>query len=594
MTDKKDGDRHNIRENEQLGAWLADKDEEFKTAMGMRDKDRQMILSALDIVRNFIIKKGLVIYGGLGLDYCLRLKGSSIYPDDEIPDYDVYSPDPVDDAYELADILRTSGYENISAIGAKHVITMRVRINFIVVFDVSYCPPSLFKKYPYLMYNRMKVLHPDMLKAGIHKVLATPYENPPFESLYTRTKKVLTRYAKLTEKYPSTVPKESYGASLGALFEKLTVKIPKVQTQLVMYGYIAFGFVCNSLKELSKMILKDNAEFLETHPWVSDFSVEARVDGNEDVYLSFMAPLGEKKAQFLVTDISEVMKAHDDEYFTMMRPMGDLVYPTYTFGSGPIAYEFTSLPRRFVPVYVREIEAEYVPGTPSQTETSRGGAESHRNGGTGKTADKGKTKPNSKSITFTVINPQHNMMNAIAKIHLAEVISPGVPTPVKQREDAHKLLYRWVVDAVNLGNGFMSKLPDDVAKKILGLSPFSLLVQSVGDENISQSHLVCLRKLSQELGLSNWHVYQKTFLPDNYYPTNSCACKHPPKFDYNGSVFFRIDGAHVRISRKAALDILASPMGEAQDGKTDPETPSSQSAEPSTSPSAERSTKGKK
>ena len=543
-------------DRDKFGAWLAENDEEFKTTVEMRDKDRQMILSALDIVRDFIIRKGLIIYGGLGLDYSLRLKGSSIYPDDEIPDYDVYSPDASGDAYELADVLKSRGFEHISAIVAKHVVTMRVRINFVVVFDVSYSPPALFSNLPFLMYNRMKVLHPDILKAGIHKVLATPYENPPFESLFTRTKKVLTRYEKLADTYPAGVPKNSSG-----LFEKITIRIPKVPVQLIMYGYIAFGFLCNSLKGLSKLVLKDNAEFLEKHPWIDEFDVEIDSASNAgdgggvvaDNTVTFTIPAGENVAQFLVTDILGVVNFFDTDTVTLMRPTGDLLYPSFAFDvdapgkkdgastkPSKLTYEFTRITRRFVPVYVREF------------------------------------KVGSKLEKFGVANPQHSLLNFIAKTRFMHLASPDVKTPRQKRVDAHELLYAWTLDAINLGNELMSRLPPDVVKHTIGESPFSLLVQSVGAENISQSHLVCLRKLSQELGLSNWRLYRHIALPDNYYPTNSCACKPPPKFDYSKSMFFNIDGARVVIKRSDVIRMLTSakdadgddaPRGDGQNSK---------------------------
>ena len=65
----------------------------------------QIILEAIDIVKEFIIDKQLILYGGQSIDFALRLKGDYIYTDDVIPDYDFYSFNHFNDAYELGLIL---------------------------------------------------------------------------------------------------------------------------------------------------------------------------------------------------------------------------------------------------------------------------------------------------------------------------------------------------------------------------------------------------------------------------------------------------------------------------------------------------------
>ena len=63
----------------------------------------------------------------MAIDYAMRLKGSKLYDDDVLPDYDCYSPNHHYDAYKIAELLMSSGLKNITVINANHTSTMRVR-----------------------------------------------------------------------------------------------------------------------------------------------------------------------------------------------------------------------------------------------------------------------------------------------------------------------------------------------------------------------------------------------------------------------------------------------------------------------------------
>ena len=63
------------------------------------DSDNVMISGALDIVKKFIVDRKLILFGGLAIDYALRLKGDKIYSDTKRPDLDFLSPRNVDDAF---------------------------------------------------------------------------------------------------------------------------------------------------------------------------------------------------------------------------------------------------------------------------------------------------------------------------------------------------------------------------------------------------------------------------------------------------------------------------------------------------------------
>ncbi len=163
------------------------------------------VVKVISIVKNFIRTKKLIIYGGTAIDFALRLRGDKIYPDESlsVADLDFFSPDSVNDSYELADILYAAGYAESRAIVATYVRTMRVDIgsnHFIA--DISYMPPRIFEKMPYLEYDGMRIVHPNFQRADLHSSLSFPYDNPPQEVIFSRWSKDIKRFNLLDKYYP--------------------------------------------------------------------------------------------------------------------------------------------------------------------------------------------------------------------------------------------------------------------------------------------------------------------------------------------------------------------------------------------------------
>lgn len=162
--------------------------------------------TAIDIIKKFIVDRGLIIYGGTAVDYALRLHGDNIYPDEALalPDLDFYSPNSVADAYDLARILYTAGFTSARAINALYVITMRVDIgdnHFLA--DVSYVPPSIFETLPTITYEGMRCIDPIFQKIDFHSCLAFPFDNPPREVIFEKWAKYVTRFNKMHHHYPT-------------------------------------------------------------------------------------------------------------------------------------------------------------------------------------------------------------------------------------------------------------------------------------------------------------------------------------------------------------------------------------------------------
>jgi hypothetical protein len=265
-------------------------------------------IRAIAVVKDFAIRKGLIVYGGTAIDFALRLKGSKIYEDDTlaVPDLDFYSPDSIGDAYELTEILYNAGFVGTTARQAVFISTMHVDIgeNHYVA-DFSYYPKKLFVNLPILEYEGMKIIHPDYQRIDIHSSLSFPYDNPPMEVIFHRWKKDITRYELLTQYYegnfPGVVtpyPRETVTGKLGA------ISVPKDSLSLVWADIAAYSVIRHRFLEICK-----KADYKPPDTLVSEFII-----GEDSITVSGTA------FEIIHTNLAKFGKARRFEKTTNMLP----------------------------------------------------------------------------------------------------------------------------------------------------------------------------------------------------------------------------------------------------------------------------------
>ena len=105
---------------------------------GQKKVNSKEIQDMLKIVEDFIINKKLVCYGGTAINNILPKYAQFYKRDIEIPDYDFFSDNALDDAKELADIYFKAGYTEVEAKSGVHYGTFKVFVNFIPIADITY------------------------------------------------------------------------------------------------------------------------------------------------------------------------------------------------------------------------------------------------------------------------------------------------------------------------------------------------------------------------------------------------------------------------------------------------------------------------
>jgi hypothetical protein len=98
----------------------------------------------IKIVEDFIIRKKLICYGGTAINNILPERDQFYNKEGEIPDYDFFSSNALDDAKELADIYHKAGFKSIEA-KSVHFGTFKVFVNYIPIADITSVGPEIYK-----------------------------------------------------------------------------------------------------------------------------------------------------------------------------------------------------------------------------------------------------------------------------------------------------------------------------------------------------------------------------------------------------------------------------------------------------------------
>ena len=116
----------------------------------------------------------------------------------EIPDYDFYSFDALNDAKELVDIYVSTGFQEVEAKSGQHHGTYKVYVNFIPVADITQIPKELFNAIKKEAIKVTGILHSpaNLLRMNMFLELSRPAGDT------SRWEKVLKRLTLLNKNYP--------------------------------------------------------------------------------------------------------------------------------------------------------------------------------------------------------------------------------------------------------------------------------------------------------------------------------------------------------------------------------------------------------
>lgn len=159
---------------------------------------RKELLGADKIILDYIKEKKRKVYGGYAQNKMIVIKNpdDAFYPENQIPDIDYYSPEPLLDIKTICDLLHKNGHKHIEGKEALHKETYSIFVNFQNVCDISYVPKNIYHKIPFIELEGINYTHPSFTYIDFYRMITEPY----FSSF--RWEKIFPRLYKLQKHYP--------------------------------------------------------------------------------------------------------------------------------------------------------------------------------------------------------------------------------------------------------------------------------------------------------------------------------------------------------------------------------------------------------
>jgi len=165
---------------------------------GRKTVNSPEVKKIIDIVETFLRKKKLVAYGGTAINAILPKKDQFYNKDLELPDYDFFSPEALNDAKELCDEYVKQGFSEVEGKAGVHEGTYKVYVNFIPVADVTFLHQGIFDIIQRDAVKVSGILYapPNYLRMSMYLELSRPQGD------VSRWEKVLKRLVLLNKNYP--------------------------------------------------------------------------------------------------------------------------------------------------------------------------------------------------------------------------------------------------------------------------------------------------------------------------------------------------------------------------------------------------------
>ena len=224
---------------------------------GKKMVDTPEIAEIVDIVETFLRKRKRVCYGGTAINNILPKDAQFYDKSVELPDYDFFSPQALEDAKDLADIYYAKGFKKVEAKAGVHAGTFKVFVNFIPVADITSLVPELYRALlkRAVTVAGIKYCPPNYLRMLMFLELSRPHGD------LSRWEKVAKRITILNKHYPLRGRQCNY-VEIQRLFDPQK-KLPADLERKIFYitrnsfidqGLVFFGAMANNLyvKHLKK------------------------------------------------------------------------------------------------------------------------------------------------------------------------------------------------------------------------------------------------------------------------------------------------------------------------------------------------------
>jgi hypothetical protein len=291
--------------------------------MGRRVVNSEDVQKIIDIVEEFIKRKKLICYGGTAINNILPEEDRFYNKEVEVPDYDFFSQNALNDAKELANIYFKKGFIDVEAKSGQHHGTYKVYVNYMAVADITQLPKQIFLaiKSDTISVGGIMYAPPNFLRMSMYLELSRPAGD------ISRWEKVLKRLALLNKNYPITdINCNDVDFQREMEDKENEDKIYETtKNALINQGVVFFGGFANTL--YSQYMPSNLKKKIET---VADFDVLSNnPEQTAEVIKERLSDNGFKNVKILKQDaIGEIVPEHyevkvgNDSILFIYKPIG--------------------------------------------------------------------------------------------------------------------------------------------------------------------------------------------------------------------------------------------------------------------------------
>lgn len=273
--------------------------------MGKRVVNSEDIRKIIKIVEDFIQKNNLICYGGTAINNILPSDDQFYNKEAEIPDYDFFSTNSLEDAKKLADIYYENGFTDVEAKSGVHEGTYKVFVNYIPVADITNIAKPIFNamKKDAIRVNGILYAPPNFLRMSMFLELSRPAGD------ISRWEKVLKRLSLLNKNHPLTsidCNKVDYQREMENKDKEVEI-YENVRNTFVNQGVVFFGGYAVSL--YSQYMPKKQR--IELHK-IADFDVLSNdPETSAQIVQERLKDIGIKNTKIIKRDpIGEIVPMH--------------------------------------------------------------------------------------------------------------------------------------------------------------------------------------------------------------------------------------------------------------------------------------------
>ena len=273
---------------------------EIEAKQGEKLVSNPTIKEIVSIVEQFLIKKKLICYGGTAINNILPKKDQFYDMTREIPDYDFFSPNSLDDAKELADIFYSKGFSDVEAKSGMHTGTYKVFVNFIGVADITFIEPELFKSLMRETIEKNGILYApvNFLRMSMYLELSRPDGDVSrWEKVYTRLMRFNKNYQLKGENCLKNAKDHSLSPNKKEIEIFDLIRDEAISEKLVFFGGYACSLFSEHLKKAERPVLYSSMpsfDLLSEHAEKSASKIKKVLDKTGD----FKSVIVEKREEF--------------------------------------------------------------------------------------------------------------------------------------------------------------------------------------------------------------------------------------------------------------------------------------------------------